>query len=210
METILVVDDEPQIRALLKNMLERENFNVIEAESGEEGIKSVQEENPDLVLLDINMGGMSGLTAFSHIRDLKGDLPILFLTANNRPNDVIKALNLGANDYITKPFVLGEVVARIKGHLRQGRQQKELAKSNETLKVLSETDDLTGLYNMRSTFDRIEQEINRSQQFKRTMAVVMLDIDHFKRVQKDFYPKGFNGRAKESQGQHEGEIGFES
>lgn len=182
METILVVDDEFQIRSLLKTVLEKENFQVIEAESGESAIDLTKVNNLDLVLLDINMTGINGLTTFSKIKEVNSDLPILFLTGNRAPNDIIKALNLGASDYITKPFVLGEVVARVRGHLRVYRQKKELAENQHKFKTLSEIDDLTGLYNMRTTFERISQEIDRSLKHKRMISIIMIDADHFKRV----------------------------
>src|SRR3981081_4126846 len=123
--TILVVDDEPQIRRVLRTTLSSNGYEVIEAKSGEEAIDMVVTERPKLVLLDVNMPGMSGLEACSKIR-LSFDGPIIMVTVRNAERDKIAALDAGADDYIVKPFAIGELLARIRAALRRSSPAEAL------------------------------------------------------------------------------------
>jgi two-component system KDP operon response regulator KdpE len=116
--TILVVDDEPQIRRVLRATLSSNGYDVVEAKNGEEAIEAVLRERPDLILLDVNMPGMNGLEACSKIR-LSFDGPIIMVTVRNSEQDKIRALDSGADDYVVKPFATGELLARIRAALRR-------------------------------------------------------------------------------------------
>lgn len=115
---ILVVDDEPQIRRVLKTALSAEGYFVADAKSAEECFTKLRDDRFDLVLLDVNMPGMSGLEACQEIRSTS-DVAIIMLTVRNSEADKIAALNAGADDYVTKPFSMPELLARIRAHLRR-------------------------------------------------------------------------------------------
>jgi two-component system KDP operon response regulator KdpE len=123
--TILVVDDEPQIRRVLRATLSSNGYEVVEAKSGQEAIEMVVTERPELILLDMNMPGMSGLEACSKIR-LSFDGPIIMVTVRNAERDKIAALDAGADDYIVKPFAIGELLARIRAALRRSNSEESL------------------------------------------------------------------------------------
>jgi two-component system KDP operon response regulator KdpE len=116
--TILIVDDEPQIRRVLRATLSGNGYDVVEAKSGEEAVQAVLQEHPNLILLDVNMPGMNGLEACSKIR-LSFDGPIIMVTVRNSEQDKIRALDSGADDYVVKPFAMGELLARIRAALRR-------------------------------------------------------------------------------------------
>ena len=117
-ETILVVDDEPQIRRVMRSTLSGHGYLITEAKTGEEGVDAVRKERPDLVLLDINMPGMGGLEACKEIRR-SSDAPIIMLTVRNAERDKVMALDAGADDYVVKPFGIEELLARIRSALRR-------------------------------------------------------------------------------------------
>ncbi|QHW31362.1 response regulator [Paenibacillus rhizovicinus] len=122
---ILVVDDEPQIRKLLKVTLKAHHFDVLEAETGEDGIYQASINHPDLIVLDLGLPDVSGMTVLNRIREWSR-IPIIVLTAKDREADKIEALDGGADDYVTKPFGMGELVARIRVALRHsGNAQQE-------------------------------------------------------------------------------------
>jgi two-component system KDP operon response regulator KdpE len=115
---ILVVDDEPQIRRVLKTALTAAGYIVVDAKSAEECFGKLREDRFDLVLLDVNMPGTSGLEACQQIRS-HSDVSIIMLTVRNSEADKVAALDAGADDYVTKPFSTPELLARIRAHLRR-------------------------------------------------------------------------------------------
>ena len=125
--TILVVDDEPQIRRVLRATLSSNGYGVIEAKNGHEAIEMVIRERPDLILLDVSMPDMSGLEACSKIR-LSFEGPIIVVTVRNSEHDKIVALHSGADDYVVKPFAMGELLARIRAGLRRSSSEEPLPK----------------------------------------------------------------------------------
>jgi len=133
--TILVVDDDPVIVKFVSANLKARGFNVVAAEDGEAAIKAMEQTLPDLVILDIMMPGMDGVEVCSRIREWS-KVPIIMLTAKNELNDKVELLNLGADDYITKPFGIEELLARVRAILRR----KVGAGSSDT--VLFVNDDL--------------------------------------------------------------------
>jgi len=115
---ILVVDDEPQIRRVMRMALASQGFEVIEARSGEEGLEKFRERLPDLVLLDLNMPGIGGLETCRRIR-LGSEVPIIVLTVRSKEEEKVEALDAGADDYVTKPFGMKELLARIRAAIRR-------------------------------------------------------------------------------------------
>lgn len=115
---ILVVDDEPQIRRVLRSTLSTQGYVITEAKTGEEALESLRKERPDLVLLDMNMPGMGGTETCREIRRAS-DAPIIMLTVRNTERDKVAALDAGADDYVVKPFGIEELLARIRAALRR-------------------------------------------------------------------------------------------
>jgi two-component system KDP operon response regulator KdpE len=125
--TILVVDDEPQIRRVLRMTLSSNGYDVIEANNGQEAVEMVVRESPDLILLDVNMPAMTGLEACRKIR-ISFDIPIIMVTVRSSEQDKILALDSGADDYVVKPFATGELLARIRAALRRSSSEEPLPK----------------------------------------------------------------------------------
>lgn len=123
---ILVVDDDASIRLLVSDVLTDQGLTVTTVPSGEEALRRLEGEDFDLILLDIMMKGMSGLEVCRRIRD-KVDCPILFLSAKDSSRDVIAGLGLGADDYLTKPFELEVLAARVQAHLRRQSRSGSLS-----------------------------------------------------------------------------------
>ena len=115
---ILVVDDEPQLRRVMRTALTSNGYEVLDARSGEEALHIVRAESPDLILLDMNMPGMGGLAACAAIRAIS-DAGIIILSVRGSEQDKIAALDAGADDYMTKPYSLDELFARIRANLRR-------------------------------------------------------------------------------------------
>jgi two-component system KDP operon response regulator KdpE len=115
---ILVVDDDPQIRRVMKATLVAKHYEVIEARTGEEALEALPREMPNLVLLDMNMPGMGGLETCRAIRE-GSEIPVVILSVRNSEKDKVAALDAGADDYVTKPFSIEELLARIRAALRR-------------------------------------------------------------------------------------------
>jgi two-component system, OmpR family, KDP operon response regulator KdpE len=121
---ILVVDDDPQIRRVMKATLVGHGYEVTEARTGEEALESLSAEMPNLVLLDMNMPGMDGLETCRAIR-MGSDMPVIILSVRNTEKDKVAALDAGADDYVTKPFGIEELLARIRAAMRRSPSTPE-------------------------------------------------------------------------------------
>lgn len=117
-ENILVVDDEPQIRRVLRTTLSFRGYVISEAETGEQALELARKLKPDLILLDVNLPGMSGIETCREIRRWS-DAPIIMLTVRSAERDKVVALDAGADDYVTKPFGIEELLARVRASLRR-------------------------------------------------------------------------------------------
>jgi DNA-binding response OmpR family regulator len=120
---VLIVDDDIRMLRMMKRMLELENFQTITANSGEAAIKAFEKETPDLVLLDIMMPDMNGYTVCQHIREFS-DVPIIMVTAMGDDKQKVEGLDIGADDYVTKPFSASELAARVRALLRRTSSQE--------------------------------------------------------------------------------------
>jgi two-component system KDP operon response regulator KdpE len=116
--TILVVDDDSQIRRVMRTALSSHGYTIIEARNGEEALKKVRAERLDLIVLDLNMPDMDGIEVCREIR-VVSNLPIIMLTVRNAEKDKVRALDAGADDYVVKPFGIDELLARIRAALRR-------------------------------------------------------------------------------------------
>ena len=139
---ILVVDDEPQIRRVLRSTLAFRGYELVEAASGEEALELARKVKPDLILLDVNLPGMSGIETCRELRRFTA-MPIIMLTVRNAERDKVVALDAGADDYVTKPLGIEELLARVRASLRRHSsaeailpfQSKELSVDFESRRV---------------------------------------------------------------------------
>jgi two-component system KDP operon response regulator KdpE len=134
-QKILVIDDEPQIRRLLKIGLEGSDFKVVEADNAKNGIMEVVNSRPSLILLDLGLPDEDGIIVTKKIREFS-DVPVIIISVRNSEKDIINALDSGADDYITKPFNTGELLARIRVALRHTQpDQKTPVSSNGSVEI---------------------------------------------------------------------------
>ena len=180
--TILVVDDDPDSILMVKTALEWEGYQVETASSGKEALERLNTLTPHLILLDVNMPEINGFETIKVLRSKSEYVSIIFVSGESKPEDVIKGLDAGADDYVCKPFDIKELMSRVRAQLRIKDLQDELKAANEKLRLQVEIDDLTGLYNMRSLYSRLDGELERARRYKRCVAVVMMDMDNFKNV----------------------------
>jgi len=140
---ILIVDDTPDNIQLLSDILSEEGINITIARNGKQAIKSISIKLPDLILLDIAMPEMDGFEVCEHLKkdSATADIPIIFLTAKTETEDIVKGFELGAVDYITKPFNVSELIARVNTHLDLKHSQDIIKEQNERLKQLDATKD---------------------------------------------------------------------
>ena len=188
--SVLIIDDSVTVREQIIKTLESYSlFNhYYEAEDGLEGFKKLLSSPVDVILCDLEMPRIDGFKFLSMLkaRPELQNIPVIILTGLNDRERKIKGLELGANDYITKPFDNEEMVARVKVHLKLKKLQDELKRSNELLLELSNTDHLTGLFNRRYMMEALDKEVQRSIRKGNPLSLIMLDIDHFKRVNDEF------------------------
>lgn len=154
MAKILLVEDEVSIRGFLKINLLRNNFEVIEADNGEDGIKKAIEENPDIAILDVMLPGIDGFQVCNKLRNEYPNMGIIMLTAKGQDMDKIMGLEYGADDYIVKPFNPLEVVLRVKAILRRIEKNSDV-KSNEIVNGPF----VINLYSQKITKDGVEIEL---------------------------------------------------
>ncbi len=184
--SILIIDDSDNVREMIIRTLKEVGLfdQYREARDGIEGIKSLIAGKADLIICDLEMPRMDGFKFMNMVtsrRDLQ-DIPIIMLTGREDRELKIKGLEQGASDYVTKPFDAGELVARVKVQLKIKALQDELKRSNELLKELSNTDPLTNLYNRRYLTKALNSELLRAERTGDCLCLVMLDIDHFKKI----------------------------
>jgi diguanylate cyclase (GGDEF)-like protein len=202
---ILIVDDVPKNIQVAANILQKEGYQMAFAQNGETALAQTKKIHFDLILLDIMMPEMDGYEVCHHIRQgsKNKDIPIIFLSAKNDSESIIKGFELGAMDYVAKPFNGAELLARVKTHLELFRSRKVLKETNERLQLeinerikaeeelkrskeeyyqLSIHDNLTGLYNTRYLYKNLEKLTQDSKTKKEPYSLIFMDIDNFKHV----------------------------
>ena len=182
--TIAVVDDDAAIRRLVRLYLNRAGFGTLECTTGEEARQRLTTEPWDLAILDRRLPDLDGVVV---AQELKGNPDfrtryIIMLTGEDDQKDKVEGLELGADDYITKPFQYPELLARIRAGKRIVDLQKELLETNKRLELLSITDGLTKLHNHRYFQDELARNFEESQRYQRPLSLAMIDIDFFKKV----------------------------
>ena len=183
MSRILVVDDVPANVEILSFHLEDEGYEVVEAQSGEQALSILQntDKDIDLILLDVMMPVMSGLDVLAQVKrnPITESIPVILVTANADDQNVAEGLDMGAFDYIIKPYSLVVLLARVRAALREKERQ-------DLLEKWATTDPLTDLFNRRHFFELADRELERSRRLKSELSFIMLDIDFFKLVNDKF------------------------
>ena len=186
---ILVADDDENILNLIATSLKDNDFLIEQAVDGEEALQKIISLAPDLLILDVMMPKLDGIEVAKRVKsdDRYRFIPIIMLTAKDSIKDKVQGLEAGADDYVTKPFDLEELTARVRSMLRIKRLQDELREKNEQLESLTKslrdlaiTDGLTRLYNNFYFKDQLNREIRRARRYMQPVSFVMTDIDHFK------------------------------
>jgi diguanylate cyclase (GGDEF)-like protein len=196
---VLIADDDAALVKLVRTSLARQGYTFLEANNGNEALTLVRQEKPDLLLLDVEMPDLGGVEVCRIVKANPGEggfgfVPIILMTA--RRGGKVEGLELGADDYLIKPFDMLELSARVKSMLRLkvlqdalvdrnkelDRVNRELEHKRAELLELSRTDGLTGLYNRRHFEERLEAEFSRAQRYRAPLSCLLLDIDHFKKV----------------------------
>jgi two-component system, cell cycle response regulator len=188
---LLLVEDSDTQGARIQAMLQRQGYEVRWARSGIEGLKLARSERPDLVVLDVVMQDMDGLSVCRWLK-MSGesrDIPIIMLTVRGELQERVEGLNVGADDYLPKPFADEELEARIFAALRVKAAEVELKKRNNELQsmlhhveALAITDPLTGLFNRRRFDDVLRREFGMTKRYGTPLSCLMVDVDYFKRI----------------------------
>ena len=178
---VLVVDDAPDTLEIIQKLLRYEGYDVTVASTGEEGVKKVEEERPDVVLMDINLPGIDGAEALKQIRMINPHQCVVMLTAFATVENAIYALKEGAFDFLEKPFENERLIHTVNQCLEQYKTLREKENLEEEVRRLSITDDLTGLYNHRHFFKTLEAELVRLKRQKTSLSLLMFDLDNFKK-----------------------------
>ena len=184
--SVLVLDDNKNTRRKIVSDLERSGLfqQILEAGDGLDGFKKTSANHPDLILCDVEMPRIDGLKFLYMVRSKEEikDIPILMLTGCTERSLRIKGLSEGANDFIQIPYDPDELIARVKLHLKTNQQEKSLRKRNMELELLSHKDPLTGAFNRRYLSMSLDSEIMRHARSGEDLSLLMLDIDHFKKI----------------------------
>jgi diguanylate cyclase (GGDEF)-like protein len=184
--TVLVIDDSPDVHRLLRARLRQEDIELVSAESGGKGLEEARRIQPAMILLDLDMPDMDGFEVLRHLKNdpVTLDVPVIVLSGLQSAQDKVMAFDLGAVDYITKPFNLTELRVRVRSALKMYRLVQMLAQC-------AQLDGLTGLWN-RAYFDkRWSDEVAAAQRHGRSLSLAMLDVDHFKSINDTYgHPAG--------------------
>ena len=178
---LLAIDDSVLIHRLLKSHLQHEPIELHGALSGIEGLKMAEMLRPSVILLDLDMAGTDGFEVLVQLKcnPVTQNIPVIFLSANCSIDQRVRALDLGAIDFITKPFHISELKARVRSAIRQTRLIAMLSQR-------AQIDGMTGLWNRTYFDERLQQEIAAAERHDHNLALIICDIDHFKKVNDTF------------------------
>jgi len=190
---ILVVDDSRTQLEWLVQVLHREGYTVQTAQDGKDAIRKVRSDPPDLVLLDMILPDMDGLEVLRIVKARPDDqfIPVIILSVKSDIDSKVAGLRIGADDFLAKPFAEAEILARCAAMLRIKHLQEKLRDAQLKLEEQSITDGLTTLKNRRFFDERLDEEFRRAQRYGDYLALIMIDLDHFKGVNDLFgHPAG--------------------
>ena len=183
---ILIIDDSAKQRKAICEALTSYGVGscLLEAEDGIQGLKMALDQPVDLIICDLEMPGLDGFKflAMKNAQDRLMDIPVIILTSHDRQEVKVRGLEQGASDFVIKPFDTAELLARVKIQLKIKGLQDELRHRNELLQRLAITDSLTDLSNRRNLMNCLRKEFVRSTRLGTPLSLIMIDLDHFKRV----------------------------
>jgi diguanylate cyclase (GGDEF)-like protein len=182
---ILVVDDSHVTLTTIVGQLKKHGFLVEQANDGIKALEKTEEFHPDIVLLDVMMPNMDGFTVCEKIKQqaaMQNFTPVILVTAYGDIKSKVKGFETGADDYLTKPFDMQELLARVRSMLRIKGLYDQLKFAKEKLETLSITDGLTGIFNHRYLHEKLSVEFERIRRYDGFLSCIMLDLDHFKNV----------------------------
>jgi len=172
-ENLLVVDDEIEVGKVVTELLSSLGFNADSESSGKKALQKIKNGKYTFLITDINMPEFNGIELIKNVREVKLDISIIAMTGYDKDYAYMDVINAGANDFITKPFKIDEIEAKISRILIEKRIRDELAK-------LSITDNLTGLFNQRHFHNKLKEEVNRANRQNHPLSLILLDLDKFK------------------------------
>ena len=172
-ENLMVVDDEIEVGKVVTELLSSLGFNADSDSSGKNAFRRIKNGKYTFLITDINMPELNGIELIKKVREEKLDISIIAMTGYDKDYAYMDVINAGANDFITKPFKIDEIEAKISRILIEKRIRDELAK-------LSITDNLTGLFNQRHFHNKLKEEVNRANRQNHPLSLILLDLDRFK------------------------------
>ncbi|MGP8245721.1 MAG: GGDEF domain-containing protein [Bryobacteraceae bacterium] len=182
---VLVADDNPVFRCMLRSMLGRWGYEAVEASDGVAACNLLESADaPRLAIMDWMMPGLDGVEICRRVRAAAREpyIYIMLLTARTESEDLVEGMDAGADDYLTKPFHAQELRVRLRAGWRILELQRELLNTREELRVQATHDSLTGLWNRASILETLDKEVQRAQREGRPLAMLLIDLDHFKLV----------------------------
>src|SRR5215212_2795849 len=181
---VLLVEDDPAIVRLLVKILGTRGMKIMSCSTGAEGLEAVDREEWELCLLDRGLPDFDGIEICRHIKaDARFDArQVIMLSAYGSLDDRVEALNLGADDYITKPFHPTELLARVNASRRVVEMQQQLVDMARQLEELSARDHLTGVFNRRHFGETLERAFDQSSRYRRPLSMAIIDVDRFKDI----------------------------
>lgn len=189
LDAVLIAEDDPIFRHLLQHWLRQWNYRVVAVDNGDDAWGILQHENaPQMLILDWMMPGMDGVELCRRVRK-KDPGPyryLLLVTAKDDKHDVVAGLDAGADDYLTKPFDVEELRARVRAGKRVLQLQEALLDAHRALQFQAEHDPLTSLWNRDAILRVLERELKRSQRSGEFLGIMMADLDHFKEINDSF------------------------
>jgi len=194
-QKILIIDDSTSIHRLVEHGIKDIGADLLFACDGQSGLVLANQEQPDLILLDVNMPNLSGFEVCSLLKDNPEtyDISVIFLTGDSQSLNMVKGFDLGAIDYVTKPFDKAELTARVRAALKT----KTLL---DLLTSQAQIDGLTGLHNRRYFDEQLAQKMAECHRYNQCVGLLLLDVDHFKKINDQLgHPKGDQALTKLAQ-----------
>ena len=182
---LLIIDDDEDVRLLLRDLLEESDYEVQTAQCGEDALRMIRTATYDLVVTDLRLTGMHGLEVIKEVKAIDAGIDVIVMTGYASVNSAVESMKAGAVDYITKPFNSDQIKMVVKKNIER-REYQRLAQEREFYRVLSSIDGLTELYNYRYLHQYLKMELEREKRYKRQLSLVMIDIDNFKSYNDQF------------------------
>ena len=182
---LLIIDDDEDVRLLLRDLLEESDYEVQTAQCGEDALRMIRSSTYDLVVTDLRLTGMHGLEVIKEVKAIDAGIDVIVMTGYASVNSAVESMKAGAVDYITKPFNSDQIRMVVKKNVER-REYQRLAQEREFYRVLSSIDGLTELYNYRYLHQYLKMELEREKRYKRQLSLVMIDIDNFKNYNDQF------------------------